>query len=385
MPVPPFAYILLKLAARCNIQCTYCYWFRDDDVYTKPALLPERIEALFLARLEEHLRTYPVEEFVVLFHGGEPMLFGKQRFARLCGSLRELENRVPTRLRLAITTNGTLIDPEWAAHFKNYNVAVTVSIDGPKEVHDRFRIDLMGRGTYERTVACLQTLRAAGVEPGVLAVCDPESDPTRVCDFFVRELGLTGFDILVPDATHEDRPKSISRFYKALFDLWYDRYSAQGVRIRYAEHLAKGALGLPTHAESIGYGPIGTITLLTDGSIEPLDVLRIAGTGFTKTNLNIETHRLQDAADEPLWQAVRRASLQLAPECENCRHKIACGGGGLPSRWSKEKGFDNPSAYCSDLQSIFDHVKEKVWRDLRVELPVDDGCAAPFRDHVNPS
>jgi uncharacterized protein len=369
MSVPPFTYVLLKLAARCNIRCTYCYWFRDADVYAKPAVLPESVEAQFLVRLAEHVRTHQVRKFFILFHGGEPTLIGKQRFARLCGRLRELEGRLGIRLRLAITTNGLLVDREWAAQFQQFNVAVTLSIDGPKEVHDGGRIDLLGRGTHDRVLGSLAVLRAAGVEPTVLAVCNPDADPAGVCDYFVRELGLTYFDVLVPDATHADRPRSIAAYYKALFDLWYDRYSAAGVRIRYVENLAKGALGIPSKSEAIGYGSIETVTVTTDGGIEPLDVLRVAGTGFTRTNLNVETHRLQDAADEPLWQEVRRASLELAAPCVDCRHKFACGGGFLPSRWSKERGFDNPSVYCADLQSIFDHVKKRVWKDLRVELP----------------
>jgi uncharacterized protein len=310
-----------------------------------------------------------VREFFILFHGGEPMLLGKQRFARLCGRLRELESKLGLALRLGITTNGVLVDDEWATCFREYRVSVSLSIDGPEQVHDQARIDFSGRGTYGRVIAALQTLRSWGVEPGVLAVCNPEAEPAEICDWFVNHLGLTSFDVLVPDATHEDRPKTIARYYKGLFDLWYDDYSKRGVRIRYVENLARGALGIASHSESIGYGPISTVTMLTDGSLEPLDVLRIAGTGFTRTTLNIRSHRIQDVADDPLWQEVERASLQLAGPCQSCRHKFACGGGFLPSRWSRERGFDNPSVYCADLQTIFDHVKDRVWKDIRIELP----------------
>ena len=71
---PVFTFLLVKLAQRCNIACTYCYWFRDADVYKKPAVLTVESEDALCKALEAHIREFDLENFVVIFHGGEPLL-----------------------------------------------------------------------------------------------------------------------------------------------------------------------------------------------------------------------------------------------------------------------------------------------------------------------
>jgi uncharacterized protein len=193
-----------------------------------------------------------------------------------------------------------------------------------------------------------------------LAVCDPLTDPADVTEFFVRDLRLSHFDILMPDFNHNDSVPSIAAYYTKLFDLWLERYGPSGVSIRTPKAMATSVLGGEAHSESIGYGPIQTVTLLTDGALEPLDVLRVAGRGVTKTGVNIQTHRIQDAAADPVWLEAYGASLNLPNSCQQCPYVHACGGGYLPHRWSDERRFDNPSVYCEDLKIIFRHVWQKI-------------------------
>jgi uncharacterized protein len=205
----------------------------------------------------------------------------------------------------------------------------------------------------------------------VLAVCDPHSDPGELCEFFVERLGIRHFDILVPDATHEDRPASIARYYKKLFDIVYDVYGMGEVHVRWLETVTKGLLGVPSHSESIGYRPVTTFTLLTDGSLEPLDVLRTAGSKATATRFNIFDHDLQAIQLDPLWREVRDAALTLAPVCEQCVYKKACGGGHIASRWSNANRYNNPSVYCDDIKDIFGHIWKRVTDDISDDDTVD--------------
>ncbi|MEU6904371.1 radical SAM protein [Streptomyces coeruleorubidus] len=359
----------MKLASRCNLACTYCYWFRDDAVYSKPPVLLEEAETAFLEKLEAHVKTYELDYFGILFHGGEPMLLGQHRFSNLTSKLRSLEQRLNMRLDLAITTNATLIDRAWARKFREHQVKVGVSLDGPREVHDSRRIDFRNRGTFDRVVASIDLLREEGVEPSILAVADPLSDPQAVVQAFLETIGVNTFDLLVPDATHEDNPTSIAAFYRKLFDLWYDSPEDERINVRFIESVAKGLLGIPSRSESIGAGPITTLTMLTDGSLEPLDVLRTARFNITRTDLNIQTHTLQDIQQNPLWREVRDASIHPAKECQECPYRFACGGGHIASRWSRERRYDNPSVYCSDFKQIFSHAWRRMAPDLYVETP----------------
>ena len=360
-------YLLLKLASRCNINCSYCYWFRDPSVYERPALLTPEAEVALLQRLSEHVSSHQLAKFSILFHGGEPLLLGKARLARLLERLRSLEQDLDFELVLRITTNGVLLDDEWAKLLLGQDVGVTVSLDGPAEIHDRARRDFRANGTHARVVRAIQTLRAHGVDPGVLAVCDPASDPVALAAYFVDELGVD-FDILVPDATHEDSPASIAAFYRGLFDVWYDKYADRGVEVRFLSSVVKGLLGLASRSESIGYGQITTMTMLTDGSLEALDILRTSRLPITAGNLNVATHSLDAINDDPVWSEVREASVNLAAVCEACEYRQACGGGHIASRYSHARRFDNPSVYCDDYKSILGHVWERMSNDLELEI-----------------
>ena len=370
MTVPIIRTLLIKLTSTCNLNCSYCYWFKDESVLHQPNLLTQEAENMLLTRLQQHIEDYELDRFNIILHGGEPLLFGKKRFIHLITKIEEIGISTNCQFTFGLTTNGVLIDEDWAYIFKVLNVSVTVSVDGTKDVHDLNRVDHKGNGSYDRTVKGISILKANGHEPTVLAVCNPLSDPSDVLDHLVNVLNLKYFDILIPQATLEEKPDSISRYYKKLFDLWYRIYSKRGVNIRLPRAMVKGLLGGNTQLDSIGYGPVTTLTVLPDGKLEPLDVLRIAGNGFTKTSISLFENNLQDIALDPLWKEAFDASLNLHLKCHNCSFKHACGGGYLPNRWSNTGRFDNPSVYCADLQEIFRYISEAISRDLSLKLKV---------------
>lgn len=369
MSLRPFDYLLLKVAMRCNIDCTYCYWFRDESVYGKPKVLTKEAEIALLFKLEKHIVKYSLTEFSILMHGGEPLLFGMERMSSFAESLIRITERTSCNFSLTTTTNALLINQDWVDLFKKYSIDVSVSIDGPPEINDKSRIDFKGNGTSYRIEKGIRILQDNGMNPGILAVCSPNSDPKEVVEYLVNKLRIKKFDILVPDATHDDTPESISAYYIKLFDLWYYKYASSGVDIRYVKSMLKGVLGGLSKVESIGYGPINTVCMLTDGSLEPLDVIRITGNNATETSLNIFDHSFQDLVSDPLWAEVYDASLTLNTKCASCEYVQACGGGFLPHRFSKENGFDNESIYCSDLLKIFDH----IWTSVKSDLLLSSG------------
>lgn len=367
MNLPAFDYLLLKVAMRCNINCTYCYWFRDNSVYDKPKILTENAEKALLSKLEAHVNKYSLDKFSILLHGGEPLLFGKARMSNFFDKLRAITQNTGCDFELSTTTNALLIDEEWISLFKKYSVDVSISIDGPPKVNDKYRVDFKGNGTSKGIERSLKLMTDNGFNPGVLSVCDPKSNPEEVVKYLVEELKIKKFDILVPDATHEDNPEPISKYFVDLFDLWYFKYSKEDVDIRYPKAMLKGLLGGVSKVESIGYGPINTVCMLTDGSLEPLDVIRISGNNSTATELNIFDNTFQDLTSNPLWESVYNASLNLSDTCKKCDYVQACGGGFLPHRYSKENLFDNPSVYCDDLKIIFSHIWNTVSPNLQIE------------------
>ena len=366
--ISPLGFVLVKLASRCNIDCTYCYWFRDADVYKKPAVLTLEAEDAFCRRLEEHIRKFALSEFLLVFHGGEPLLFPKHRFTAFLQKLAAIEERTRCSILRGVTTNGILIDRDWIKIFKSHHLQVSVSLDGPAAIHDLVRVDFKGKGTHAAALRGLDMLRAAGLEPGLIAVCNPATDPADLIAYVVDGLGIKEFDILPPDAKHGDDPPPIADYFNRLFDVWLDSYAARGVRISTLDSMIRGLSGRISASDTIGLGVVETVTLMTDGSLEPLDVLRIAGDGSTATKMNVFSHALQDMQEDPRWLAAFRAGLDLAEPCRKCEFLDACGGGHLAQRWSPERQFDNPSVYCDSWKRIFTHLWARISPTLVVDL-----------------
>ena len=72
----PISQLLVKVATRCNIDCSYCYWFRDASVYDKPKLMSDAVLQRLLQRTEEHVAKHALADFPIILHGGEPLLWG---------------------------------------------------------------------------------------------------------------------------------------------------------------------------------------------------------------------------------------------------------------------------------------------------------------------
>src|SRR5215468_7933093 len=106
----PIAQLLIKVAARCNIDCSYCYWFRDASVYDKPKLMSDEVSQQLLRRIDEHLTRHGLADFPIVLHGGEPLLWGVENFHRFAAGCEAITSRVGCDIPIAVTTNGVLID-----------------------------------------------------------------------------------------------------------------------------------------------------------------------------------------------------------------------------------------------------------------------------------
>ena len=356
----PATWLLVKVAARCNIDCTYCYWFRDPEVLRAPKLLPDDLADLLMVRLRTHIARHQLKSFKLVLHGGEPLLWGRDRFRRLAIACADASAALDCEVKLAVTTNGVLVDDDWVRLLREFDFSVTVSLDGPAHIHDRRRRTRSGQGTHARVRAAIERLTAGGINVGVLAVCDPHASAAEFVTSFAG-MGLDAFDILLPDATADEQPASISPFYDELVDLWFERNAGlHRLRIRGLESMILGLLGGVSRTEAVGLGPMEVVCVTTAGAIEPHDVLRILGSGATRTDLNIVTHELDAIRDAPRWRDIRASSLRPSAACQACRYLHVCGGGHLAHRYSRARGFDNPSVYCRDLFHVFERIEKRI-------------------------
>jgi uncharacterized protein len=365
----PISQLLIKVATRCNIDCSYCYWFRDAAVYTKPKLMSAEVLHQLLRRLEEHIVKYSFAEFPLILHGGEPLLWGIENFHRIAAGCEAISARTGCEIPIAVTTNGILIDEAWLNCFEAHDIAVAISLDGPAHIHDIHRHTFQGTGTHAAVERAARMLVARHISTSALAVCNPEHDPKEYFDFFAS-CGIPHYDIMIPDATVDENPPHIASFYKGLFDLWLEANRHEpSINIRIITDMVSALLGNDAPTEGVGYKPVELCTVMTDGSVEAHDVLRIAGDGVTQTTFNIFEHAIDDIRNEPLWKEAREASINLCEKCRQCKFMNACGGGYLPHRFSKENGYNNPSTYCEDLYATFEHIASVLENQVYVVKP----------------
>ena len=174
--------VLLKVASRCNLDCAYCYVYHmgDDGWRAQPARMPDAVQRAAVRRLA-NVYAHQGRPFSVVLHGGEPLLLGARGLRGLCGRLR---SALPPPCGIHLQTNGVLLTDEVVDVCVRFGVGVSISIDGPRSVHDRFRVDHDGGGSFDRVRRGIDRLTARGdarpLFAGVLAVIDPESSPDDV-------------------------------------------------------------------------------------------------------------------------------------------------------------------------------------------------------------
>jgi uncharacterized protein len=368
-PSQPIAQLLVKVASRCNIDCSYCYWFRDAAVYDKPKLMSAEVLDQLLRRLDEHIVRYALPEFPIILHGGEPLLWGVENFHTIARGCAAISERTKCEVAIGVTTNGVLIDEAWLDCFESNGISVAISLDGPAHVHDVHRRTFQGAGTHAAVERAARMLVARGIAVSALAVCNPSVDPQDYFAFFA-DCGIRHYDVMIPDATVDDAPPRIAAFYKRLFDLWFEaNRHARTTEIRIVTDMVASLLGVDAPTEGVGYRPVELCTVMTDGTIEAHDVLRIAGDGSNASACNIFDHAIDDIRREPRWQAAREASIDLCATCRQCKFMNACGGGYLPHRFSKANGYDNPSVYCDDLYATFEHIQSTLAEQVYLRRP----------------
>jgi uncharacterized protein len=185
----PGIHVLAKpIGPVCDIKCDYCFYLEKRALFGKHEhyRMPD---AVLAAYIEQYVAAQPTPVVEFVWHGGEPTLLGVDFFRRVV----ELQApyRADKEIRNTLQTNALSLDDEWCAFFKANDFFIGVSLDGPQEVHDRYRKDRHGAGTFERVMAGVRLLQKHGVEFNALACVgrDTAYRPLEVYRFF-KDAGI---------------------------------------------------------------------------------------------------------------------------------------------------------------------------------------------------
>ena len=180
--------IVKPIGSICNLDCTYCYYLHKSELLGTNSKFRISDEVL-----ETHVRQYiegqDGEEVVFTWQGGEPTLLGLPFFEKVV-ALQQKYKRSGQRIENDLQTNGTLLDDNWCVFLKRHNWLVGLSIDGPQELHDRFRVAKDGKPTFTKVFAASQLLHKHGIRFNTLSVINRRNAqrPLDVYRFISREV-----------------------------------------------------------------------------------------------------------------------------------------------------------------------------------------------------
>ena len=353
--------------AICNLDCEYCFFLSKEELYPGSGFrMPPGVHEAYVSQLLAAQRG--AKEIVVAFQGGEPTLMGIDFFRRTL----ELEAQYAApgqRILNTLQTNATLIDDEWAAFLAENHFLVGVSIDGPRELHDRYRVDKGGKPTFERVIAGLDALKRHDVEWNALVTLNAANGDRglEVYRFLRNELGAS-FIQLIPIVEHEEgeraSARSISgaqygRFLIDVFEEWA-RHDVGDVFVTMfdtalAHWMGMDQAGMCVHARTCG----DAVALEHNGDLYSCD--HYVDPEYLLGNIT-QGRTLLELVESPQQRTFGRAKEDTLPAyCRSCDVRFACNGGCPKDRFlTTPDGEPGLHYLCEGYQRFFRHVDEPM-------------------------
>lgn len=381
VPSPAFHVMLKPRGAICNLDCKYCYYLSKERLY------PGGRFRMSDQLLEEYTRQYiaaqRVPEVTFAWQGGEPTLMGLGFFQRAV-ELQQKYKPAGMRIYNTVQTNGVLLDDDWCRFFRQHGFLVGLSLDGPQELHDAYRIDKGGRPTFKEVMAGLERLTKHAVEFNILAcVHAANADYPLEVYRFLRDVG-TRFVQFIPiverdnDTGFQEGRTATERsvtgrqygdFLIAIFDEWVRRDVGQVFLQIFDVALAAW----------MGQRPGLCIFEATCGLALAMEH---NGDLYSCDHFVEPRHKLGNIRATPLIEMVgstqqRQFGLakreSLPRYCRECEVRFVCNGGCPKNRFiSTPDGEPGLNYLCEGYKAFFTHVDQPMQmmaRELRAERP----------------
>ncbi len=194
--MPSAFHIMAKpIGPVCNIDCTYCFYLEKEKLYPQKSDF-RMSDAVLESFIRQKIANHSVPKVTFAWQGGEPTLLGVDFFRKVVALQKKYADG--KEIENGFQTNGVLLDDEWCTFFKENNFLVGLSLDGPEESHNRFRINKGGKGTFQQVMRGLEFLKKNGVEFNTLTVLqrDNSCHPLEIYRF-LKEVG-SGFMQFIP-------------------------------------------------------------------------------------------------------------------------------------------------------------------------------------------
>jgi uncharacterized protein len=345
------------IGSACNLDCSYCFYLHKEQLLEQHR--GRRMDDTHLELfIKQYIEAQDGEQIVFSWQGGEPTLMGID-FYRKVVELQAKYKPANQRIENDLQTNGTLLNEEWCAFLKEHHFLVGLSIDGPRDLHDAYRVTRSGKPTFDKVMEAVDHMHRHGVRFNALAVINRlnAKRPIDVYRFLTRDIGATyvqfnpcvepiSFKSTAPQfwdpetipivgsaRSRPGAPDSVvtdwsvdaddwGYFLCRTFDEWYQKDLGR-VLVNLFETAVAQTMGLASQlcitAEFCGKG----LAIEHDGTVYSCDHYV-----YPEYELgNINQHHLQDMAFSERQKAFGFAKRDTLPQyCKDCKHLELCWG-----------------------------------------------------------
>jgi uncharacterized protein len=355
--------VIIQPTPFCNINCSYCYL---PDRSNKHVIAQSTVTRLFT---ELFASGWSNPELTVLWHAGEPLAvpaaFYREAFATIEG-LRPKEGPGAVRVRHSFQTNGMLIDDAWCDFFKEWNVGVGISIDGPRELHDANRKTRSGAGTFDKTIAGVRRLRDAGYPFHILSVLGRASleMPEEMLAFYLSEgIDHVCFNVEESEGDYVSdlfQGAELRQRYEAFLRTFWHLARADG-RVKFVREIdhALPRVFRPegVRARNIQVEPLGMINVDSHGNISSFspELLGYKNADYGDFLLgNINRQSLAEIYQASVDSALLRDITIGTEACRaHCEYFSVCGGGAPVNKFFENGRFDSTTtSFCTLTQMV---------------------------------
>lgn len=366
-PVPRISSLLIKPAsAVCNLDCSYCFYLdRDADPYK--SLPARRMTSETLERLVDSYLFYSYPQSAFAFQGGEPTLAGLPFFQQLV-EFQQHHGRNGQSVSNSMQTNAVLIDQDWCDLFRDSHWLLGVSLDGPEDLHDLYRFNKEGRGTWKRVVESIALLQKNKVEFNILCVLSQANvgKPRELYRFFrslgvehVQYIPLAEFDSQGQPLPFTITPEQYGRFLCETFDAWWPE--RRRIRIRFFDNIAEALAGHKPGTCTMHETCDSYAVVEYNGDVYPCDFF--VEQSWKLGNVTLDSWP-EIARRARRYQFASKKTL-AHPECQACEYQDICHGGCPKFRHGPHGNFSDLDYFCQSYKMIFARSAAPLRADLK--------------------
>ena len=354
----PFSLLIKPAGPDCNLDCKYCFYSCKSEMFdqTQHRMTDEILEKITSDYLGINLPSHSIA-----WQGGEPSLMGLDFYRKAVDLQKKYsQTRIVSN---AFQTNGTLIDNQWASFFAQNKFLLGISLDGPKEIHDHYRLNLNGQGSYDQVMSGIKACKDNNVEFNILTLLNNRNvtHPDELWDFFNGH-GLNFLQFipcLETDSNGKVQPFSLKQgqyadFMCRLLDLWLGK-SVTTVSVRLFDSICNYLVhGCHTNC-TFGKSCNDYIVIEHNGDAYCCDF-------FVDQKYkigNIKDNTIAELFNSSVKSEFTKLKGNYDNKCFVCRFSEVCRGGCLKDRIS-QKDFKTASYFCQDYKKIFEYIMPRL-------------------------